>query len=133
MKNHVIDKYKQQTWESFDLDRLAVPYKQRGGGRTTSDLVQMLSKQEFSKNDIIIFYKYENDKKHFMKMINEVAIKMGFDFEMINSNTCKTENGTINFIGTHCLGNTFSLDFDKYYISPVTHELTDHRTILSEC
>lgn len=111
----------------FDLDRLADPIG-RGGGRTTSDLVTVLSNFEFSdSNRIVIWTPNKIIIDSHIKKAYDVAIKMGFDCVQTSPTSLDVEGKTILYC--IAIGRTL-FEPDDLFLSPVTKELCDKEFFL---
>jgi len=107
----------------FDLDRLAVPLSGRGGGRTTSDIVSMLSNLEFSEKDVVIWTRQSAMIHFYMKMILSIGRRMGFHIVQNSPYTCKVEGKTIAFKHPTFSMERIARQNTVYFLSMVTKEL----------
>jgi len=112
---------------NFDLDRLAVPLRGRGGGQTTSGLVQLLSHMEFLDEDVVIICHEQQVMEFHLEQAMRIAKLMGFKAVRVAAQTIEIDRE--KRIYWERPGHTIrQRKKHAYYLSSITKELVSEET-----
>ena len=110
----------------FDLDRLAVPLRGKGGGKTTSDLVTILSNMEFADEDVVIVCHSRATMDFHVDMAVTIGLQMGFNVQRVAAHTLEIDRN--NRIYWEAPGRTFrQRKQHALYLSSTTHEIVSEK------